>query len=135
MSFQVLFQEGESGRSVNMKSGNVPKVSEWLIKTFFIGSGWLASFNLYSQELASERSLWDFTFSSPVCCLIKHTFILVISTNSDNSKSHICILIDSDFIQPLSKDWFVVIDVADENPHIRCVCKNDSNGRRLNGAA
>lgn len=58
-------------------------------------------------------------------CLIKRTFILVISTNSDNSLAHICILVDANFIEALSKDWLVVVDVADENPHIGCVCKND----------
>lgn len=57
------------------------------------------------------------------------TFILVIGANGDNSQAHICILVHADFIQPLSEDRLVVVDVADENPHIRCVCRNDSVGR------
>lgn len=56
---------------------------------------------------------------------MRHTFIFVISTDGDNSQAHICILIDADFIEPLSKDRFVVVDVADENAHVRRVCKNE----------
>lgn len=60
-----------------------------------------------------------------VCRRPEPTFIFIISTDSDNSKPHICILVNADLIQSLSEDWLVVVDVADENPHICCVCRND----------
>lgn len=60
-----------------------------------------------------------------------HTFIFVISTDGDNSQADICVLVNADFIETLSKDGFVIVHVADENPHICCVCKKNDKRKEI----
>lgn len=79
--------------------------------TFFV----LVVNSLFLRLLIQARGI------NQSCCFINHTFILVISTDSDNSQANVCILIYSDLIESLSKDGFVVIYITDENPHICCI--------------
>lgn len=118
ISSAKIFQERQSGKKQTCEllwSFKVPH------KNFYIGSGWLASLTFISRKQHHCNFLW----TSWVCCYMKRTFILICGANGDNSQAHICILINPDFIQSLSEDRFVVVDVADENPHVCCVCRND----------
>lgn len=54
-----------------------------------------------------------------------HTFIVVVGADSDNSEANISVLIGADFVDTLGEDGLVIIDVADENAHVRRVCGSD----------
>lgn len=103
-------------------------------KNFYIGSGWLASLTLYFQT----RRRWILGRPTPPSSLPPAsgsvTFIFIGGADGDDSQADVCVLIHAHFVQPLSKDGLVVVDVADENPHVRRVCGRSRNGAGLNCA-
>lgn len=128
--------------AISRKSGKKPlwetavkfqSVSQELLYWF-----WLASlFNALLPHAASLNPWADHPPpkpSLPPPASGSVTFILIGGADGDDRQADVCVLVHAHFVQPLSEDRLVVVDVADENPHVRRVCGRSRNVARLNGA-